>query len=114
VGTTEREYAIGRERWPTATVVQRRTLLLDVILAGPEVVALRGPPELDGKHAVVVFDVSAGPKLDRMEALLGATLWTIRYQSVIAAVPFDAQSGRAHPLERVPDAAAAARRPGRW
>jgi DNA-binding PucR family transcriptional regulator len=92
--------------------VQQRSMLLEVILAGPELEALHGPPELDRPHAVVVFQVAPGLTVeglesvgDRVEAALAAPLWTIRHHSVIAAVPVEAGQGRAHLLELLRDPA---------
>ena len=87
--------------------VQQRSVLLEIILAGPESEAVHGPRELERSHLVVVVQVAGGLPVERLEAVGGAleasleaSLWTIRHQSVIAAVPLRPGHGRGHVLEQ--------------
>ena len=72
----------------------RRSALLNVILAGPAGESVEGPAELERPHAVAVARVTEDLQLDRLEDIgllmegeAGASLWTVRHRSVIAAVP---------------------------
>ncbi len=87
----------------------RRTALLDLILAGPGGETVHPPADLQRPHAVVVAQVAQGLPLERLEAIgaaieepLGATLWTVRHQSVIAAAPLPTKEGRSGLLRRLP------------
>jgi len=87
--------------------VQQRSVLLEVILAAPEGESVDGPRELERPHVVVVVQVAGGLTVERLEGVgvaiegsLEATLWTIRHQSVIAAVPLRPGQGRGHILEQ--------------
>jgi hypothetical protein len=87
--------------------VQRRSVLLDIILAGPEGEAAHAPRELERPHTVVVAQVAGGQPVERLEAVgaaiegsLEASLWTIRHQSVIAAAPLRTDHRRGHVLDQ--------------
>lgn len=87
----------------------RRTALLDLILAGPGGETVHPPAELQRPHAVVVAQVAQGLPLDRLEAIgavietsLGANLWTVRHQSVIAVAPLHVKEGRGGLLQKLP------------
>ena len=92
---------------------RRRSALLNVILSGPTSEPIDAPSELDRRHSVAVARVrpdltlveleSAG---QRLEESAGALLWTVRHQSVVAAVEWEPGLRRrtlVRRLERVVD-----------
>ena len=71
----------------------RRSALLNIILAGPGSEHLRGPDDLQAPHCVVVAGVAPDLSLleledtgNTLEEGAGAMLWTVRHNSVVAAV----------------------------
>lgn len=77
----------------------RRSALLNIILSGPAAEPIDSPDELERHHMIAVARV--GPELalhelERVGLLLeeraGASLWTVRHRSVVAAL--DAPDGR--------------------
>jgi PucR C-terminal helix-turn-helix domain/GGDEF-like domain len=80
---------------------RRRSALLNVILAGPVAEPLDAPAELERRHSVAVARVAPDLTLaeleragQRLEERAGAMLWTVRYQSVVAAIGWATPVGR--------------------
>ncbi|MBA2298786.1 MAG: helix-turn-helix domain-containing protein [Actinobacteria bacterium] len=79
----------------------RRSALLNVILAGPVSEPIDQPEELELRHSVAVARVAPDMSLlelertgQLLEERVGASLWTVRHQSVVAAVPLQPAVGR--------------------
>ena len=73
----------------------RRSALLNAILSGPGGEPMDRPPELDRRHSIAVARVEPGVTLlqlqqtgELLEERVDAVLWTVRHQSVIAALPW--------------------------
>lgn len=85
----------------------RRSVLLNVLLAGPGGESVDAPRELEPAHAVVVGRVAGDSELGTLERIgaaleesVDAVLWTVRHRSVIAAVPLGS-GGRAELARRL-------------
>src|SRR5579875_1394496 len=86
----------------------RRSALLNVILSGPGSERIDGPDELDSPHCVVVARVQRDLSLMEMEQTgraleesVGASLWTVRYRSIVASVGLAERSMRAPLRQRL-------------
>jgi hypothetical protein len=79
----------------------RRSALLNAILSGPGGELIDPPVELQPRHCVVVARVAPGLSLleleqtgQLLEEQVDAVLWTIRHESVIAALPWPRELDR--------------------
>lgn len=86
----------------------RRSALLNTILSGPGGEPMDRPPELDRRHSIAVARVVPGLTLlqlqqtgELLEERADAVLWTVRHQSVVAALPWPRELDRSQLRRRL-------------
>lgn len=86
----------------------RRSSLLSLILADPEMEQYRVPPDLSRPHCVAVAKVPADRSLDQLEQIghclerqADASLWTVRHASVVSIVPLKSSGCRPAALQQL-------------